>query len=59
MKNPNFIHINSFRDLTIFMSCMGLVCQLSDHQRSICPVFTAGEKVMVPFKAKEKSHSPM
>ena len=59
MKNPNFIHLNGFRDPTIFMSYMGLVCQLSGHQRSICPVFTAGEKVMVPLKAKEKSHSPM
>ena len=47
------------RDLTIFMSYMRLVCQVSGHQESICPVFTTGEKVMVPFKVKEKSHSPI
>ena len=35
------------------MSHTGPVCQLNSHQKSICPVFTVGEKVMVPFKVKE------
>ena len=46
------------RDLTIFMSYTRQVCQVSGHEKNICPVFTVGEKVMVPFKVKEKrSHS--
>ena len=39
---------------TIFMSQTGLVCQLSSHQKSLCPIFTVGEKFMVPFKVKGK-----
>ena len=36
------------------MSYTGPVCQLSGHQKSICPVFTAGGKLMVPFKVEGK-----
>ena len=32
------------------MSYTGPVRQLSSHQKIIFPVFTVGEKVMVPFK---------
>ena len=42
---------------SIFVSYMGPVCQLSGHQKSICPVLTAEEKVMVPFKVKGKNWS--
>ena len=44
----------SLRDLTIFMSYAGPMCQLSGHQKSVCPVFNAEEKVMVQFKVKGK-----
>ena len=47
------------KDLTIFMSCTGLVCQLTDHQKSACPVFNEGKMLIVPFKVKEKSLSPI
>ena len=40
------------------MSYTGLVCQLSGHQKGIYPLLTVGEKVMVPFKVKEKAIVP-
>ena len=49
----------------MFLSYTEPVCQLGGHQKGICPifivcpVFTVGEKVMVPLKAKEKSNSPV
>ena len=54
-KEPHLELSHFLREVTIFMSYMGPVCQVSGHQKSICPVLTVGEKVMVPFKVKEKS----
>ena len=34
----------TLRDLAIFMGYTGPVCQVSGHQKSICPVFTVREK---------------
>ena len=50
--------VYTVRDLTIFMSYTGPVCQLNGDEKSICPVFTVREKVMVPFKVNEKAAVP-
>ena len=50
--------ISIIRDLTIFMSYTGPVCQLSGHQKSICLIFTVGE-THGPVQSKRKSHSPV
>ena len=57
-KPPPYIRSYLFqaRDHTTFMSYTGPVYQLSGHQKSIMPVFIAGEKPLVPFKIEEKSH---
>ena len=47
------------RDHKIFMSYTRPVCQLNDPKRTYVPYLLQVKKDIVPFKVKEKSHSPV